>query len=886
MVLPLLGACVLPPGDAAAKGPASPAPLDPRLRMEGPVPLQVPPVGAWEVRAVSSQVVQVLLIQTTAPGRWPEVWDFAREGPPRLPLATSFQVTAMQRSIPVSRVGFRRRPVFGPRGRRDLRIESVLTLHLATPLPDGASFEVRNPGGEAWDRDRVLTASLDPGRISPAIHPPDGGFHPRESKRIPVGLWLGSSGELPLPEGTPFQVRDDRGRVVLQGQLLPRQERGFEDMAPSYREVREADLTPLTAEGTYRLSIPGLGTSRPFPIHRGAAARLARTLALGLYHQRCGTAIGMPWTRFVHGVCHPPPVLVPPDDDPFFRDSLRGLSENQRPGPGEAPVLDRPDRALFPAARRGPRSIFGGHHDAGDYGRYTPQGAALVHGLMLAVDAFPGVADLDDLGLPESGDGVPDLLQEAAWEAEFLLRMQDDDGGFFSMLRPRGRAYEDDVPPDPGDPQMAWPKNTASTAAAVAALAQAGSSPVARRHLPDRAEAWLQAALRGWTFLEEARRRHGARGAYQRVFHYGDFAGDQDEMVWAAMELLLATGEDRFARFLEDRGFHPTDARRFRKWEWVPLTEGHGNATRSCALARVTGRPGRTALPTSLWTLCRRELDTVGDELASWSLASAWGTSFPLEAKRHRTAAWFFSAEQAFDLETAAVGRTRPDLQEAALANQHYTLGANPVDVCFLTGLGWRRPRNIVHQWTLNDWRRLPMAGILVGDVTAGFSWTPEYGRDLGRLTFPPDGDRETREPYAWYDRYGDVWNVQTESTVVAQGRALAAAAARMARLRALDRETAPRGLPTVRVEEIDRSMRTGEERTARARVEGCPEPPEVLWEVEGQEPSGGLERRLRWDRPGRYRVEVESLCLDGRRAYDSREVEVAGPPPSPGDRP
>jgi len=178
------------------------------------------------------------------------------------------------------------------------------------------------------------------------------------------------------------------------------------------------------------------------------------------------------------------------------------------------------------------------------------------------------------------------------------------------------------------------------------------------------------------------------------------------------------------------------------------------------------------------------------------------------------------------------------------------------------------------------------MAGILVGDVTAGFSWTPEYGRDLGRLIFPPDGDRETRDPYAWYDRYGDVWNVQTESTVVAQARALAAAAARMARLRTLDPGQAKDAPPEVRIEGLVPRMRPGQEQAARVRTGGCPEPPEILWEVEGQEPSQGPDRRLKWNRPGRYRVEVEGLCPDGRRGYDSRQVEVAEPPATTGTPP
>jgi hypothetical protein len=41
--------------------------------------------------------------------------------------------------------------------------------------------------------------------------------------------------------------------------------------------------------------------------------------------------------------------------------------------------------------------------------------------------------------------------------------MQDDDGGFYFLVYPRDRAYENDVLPDHGDPQIVWPKNTAAT---------------------------------------------------------------------------------------------------------------------------------------------------------------------------------------------------------------------------------------------------------------------------------------------------------------------------------------------------------------------------------------------------------------------------------------
>ena len=50
---------------------------------------------------------------------------------------------------------------------------------------------------------------------------------------------------------------------------------------------------------------------------------------------------------------------------------------------------------------------------------------------MFAVDSFAGVAALDNLGIPESGDGISDLMQEAKWEADYIAKLQDSDGGFY-----------------------------------------------------------------------------------------------------------------------------------------------------------------------------------------------------------------------------------------------------------------------------------------------------------------------------------------------------------------------------------------------------------------------------------------------------------------------
>src|SRR4030095_2011506 len=124
------------------------------------------------------------------------------------------------------------------------------------------------------------------------------------------------------------------------------------------------------------------------------------------------------------------------------------------------------------------------------------------------------------LGIPESGDGISDVLQEAKWEADYLAKLQDADGGFSFLVYPTTREYESNVLPEHGDAQVVWPKNTAVTAAAVAALAQCASSPQFKKHYPETAAKYLKQAQLGWQFLTKAIEKHGKAGAYQKITFY------------------------------------------------------------------------------------------------------------------------------------------------------------------------------------------------------------------------------------------------------------------------------------------------------------------------------------------------------------------------------
>ena len=516
---------------------------------------------------------------------------------------------------------------------------------------------------------------------------------------------------------------------------------------------------------------------------------------------------------------------------------------------------------LFPFRKTGTVDVSGGHHDAGDYGKYTFNSAQLVHELVFAIDYFPGVAELDNLGLPESSDGVGDVIQIAKREADFLVKMQDDDGGFFALVQPRDRAYEQDTQPDKGDPQVVFPKGSVQTAAAVAALAQAGSSPAMSRAFPSEAATYLRAALKGWAMLRKAESQLGRGSTFQKVHHYGQEFGDSDEIVWAATEIFLATGDPEAHRVALDR-FDPENPKT-RRWGWWRMFESYGAAARSYALAQASSRPGAKSLDPEHLAKCRREAIARARDLVEYGRASAYGTSFPSETKRFRAAGWYFSGANAFDLVVGYQLDERDDLLSAAVHNFDFELGSNPPNIVFLTGAGWNRQREIVYQQAQSDPQILPPSGIPLGAVQAGFVHIDPYGDSLRELTYPSDTD--SGNPYPPYDRWADTFNVTTEFTVDTQGRALAAASFLMARSPLRDQPY--RALPAKLV--VTRQDASRPELDAQLEVQGAdPAQAQVVWEQSGIEPWIGGPRTKLTVSQGAGWAEAEALWPDGRRAF------------------
>lgn len=740
------------------------------------IALRMPRPGDYALHVLTPTLLELKLINSKDPdpARVTQ-WDWVNNYQFTTPPLNAFAVTANGQSIGVTTVGFKRRPFYAPLVGYDLRIDNSLYLRLSSPVSDNQQVEVKNPDGSLWAGNIQFAAKVDPLRYSPAIHVNQEGYMPNYSKKAMAGYYIGNLGEMDFNPASGFRIVDANGATVHQGTLIQRADVGYIYTPTPYQKVYEADFTSFNTPGEYRLVIPGLGASLPFRISEGIAMNFARTYALGLYHQRCGMDNTLPHTRFTHADCHKAAAAVPSSssDFPFTWSKIAEYAQITNPdNPVQtAPRLTSPSAQRFPFVRQGTVDVSGGHHDAGDYSKYTLNSAALIHYLTFAVDSMAGVKDLDNLGIPESGDGISDLLQEAKWEADFLAKLQDNDGGFYFLVYPRNREYEGDVLPENGDPQLVWPKTSSATACSVAALAEIGSSPAFKAAYPQTAALYMQKAQLGWQFLMNGINRYGKDGIYQKITHYGDDFGDRDELAWAAAAMFAATGDAQYHNTLMQWFPDPTDPATFR-WGWWRLFLSYGNAVRDYAFAVRSGRLQASQVNAAYLAKCESVIVACGDDLVTWSKQNAYGTSFPEPTKRVQGAGWYFSGEQIFDIGVAYQINPKADFMTAILANMNYEGGCNPVNVSFVTGMGWKRERDAVSQYAANDRRIMPPTGQPIGNIQWGFSYLDNYKGSLNALCFP--SDNAPTAPFPFYDRWADSWNVSTEFVTFIQSRALA----------------------------------------------------------------------------------------------------------------
>jgi endoglucanase len=310
-----------------------------------------------------------------------------------------------------------------------------------------------------------------------------------------------------------FEIkRFSDGEVVFRGRLAPPQT----DPNTGDR-VQAADFSGLQRAGNFYLEVPGVGRSWNFTVGKNIFEHTYYLAMRAFYGQRCGTAVDMgpEFLGYSHAICH--------------------QHGEFHPSSGAS----------------GPRDNMGGWHDAGDYGRYMVNSGISTGTLLWAWEIYGQKLKNISLSIPESGNGTPDILNEARWNLEWMLKMQDDDGGAWhkqtSEQFPGFIAPEDDKLPSEVIGTGASPyKSTCATAdlAAVGAIAARVYQPYDAKF----AAQALGAARRAWAWTEKNPDVTFKNPPGVSTGEYGD-ANCKDERLWAAAELGRTTGEAAYHDF-------------------------------------------------------------------------------------------------------------------------------------------------------------------------------------------------------------------------------------------------------------------------------------------------------------------------------------------------
>ncbi len=319
--------------------------------------------------------------------------------------------------------------------------EHVIHLDIGRTIADGDVVSITSPGG-MFDR---ATATIDTTATrSEAVHVNQNGFRPDDPSKIAVlSTWLGVDTDRAENEqfrqngveytpGTPFHIVDTAtGLRVFDGEiaLLLAADRpntypngGRTPTNLTYADTWVMDFSAFDTPGTYVVEVEGIGTSYDFRIADDTWTDAFVIGMRGFYHQRSGIALEQPHTDWVR-----PASLVPTEAAPVIQSSVTILQTANSFIPG------RTEDFTFQQLEQNATGVvlpdaWGGWHDAGDWDR-RPQHLAASNQMMELVETNRGFFEGIDLNIPESGNGVPDVLDEALWNLDFFQRLQADDGG-------------------------------------------------------------------------------------------------------------------------------------------------------------------------------------------------------------------------------------------------------------------------------------------------------------------------------------------------------------------------------------------------------------------------------------------------------------------------
>ena len=396
-----------------------------------------------------------------------------------------------------------------------------------------------------------------------------------------IGAWLGNAGALPLKHfaGKEFELRKSSdGTCVFRNKLSLRPADSlYKGKTPfTGEEVLELDYSNFNTQGKYHLFVEGIGRSMDFVISNFAVSEAFYIHARGLFHKRCGIAKAQPFTAWTVPVCHAK--VTPgkfPGNNAHYRNKKGKNSSgftDRKGNPIEVRHFDLIKENAPEISRIREISAPGGWHDAADYDR-RPYHLRIVSDLaMVYLMKKQNFID-KQLNIPESGNGIPDILDEAAWGLKHLLAVQQSNGGVGTWFETTGHPHPDEGTPDRDKriyyvsaPSRNGSLEYASAASTLAlAMKQAG--------IPAESKKYLNSAIKAWNFAMNRKNQLIAWYQYkEKMISYTEqYQLYGKDLLQSGVNLYLLTGEDKYlAPILNEKArIRETFNKDF--WKWSPF---------------------------------------------------------------------------------------------------------------------------------------------------------------------------------------------------------------------------------------------------------------------------------------------------------------------------
>ncbi|HEY2515669.1 MAG TPA: glycoside hydrolase family 9 protein [Polyangiaceae bacterium] len=616
-----------------------------------------------------------------------------------------------------------------------LQVAYRVYLHLGTSLTEGKTYGIEvDPAVVA---NVQFTTRLDPATPNEAFHVNQVEYEADASKVAYLSAWTGQGSIDYAHAGTFALIDESTGEAVFTGPVTQTASAAQEPWSRS--NVFALDFSSVTTEGRYHLYASGVGASYSFGIKRQAFNDVGYTVFRGLTALRDGN----------HGL------------------DAGGFTHWARPAAHTDTSIDERNSALI--------DLVGGHMlGIYDVNRgHRPWNSA--HGassLLSAIAAYPNqvVALGESLQIPESGNGIPDVLDEVIYELDWLAKIVNagPSGAVAVELSPANHARELYVAPA-GLRQREWWSvsgglSRSATLYVAGALAQAYDNPLIQEYAPAKAAAYLSAAQSAWSAFQanatnDSYWKDDANDLYRSGTHVWS-----DELLVAAAYLLQATGDPSYVSALT--AALPSDmTKSMMRWTWV--TDGPWlNAW--YGIAQCTS----PNLDPSIVTRARAAIAAWGDEALGHDgalYATPFGGVLNFHVQTNVTQ-WYTPSATDFALTMAYAVTGASKYRTQLVKDWNATLGTNALSRTFVSGLGdpTRSPRWMVneiaqYQWamfnlgdTVNGWKE-PPPGLPSADVQDGnFAWyfNDAWNAPRVNLKMPAvDGN------YPALYRYNDAWN-------------------------------------------------------------------------------------------------------------------------------